>query len=149
MSSLSRDQKKTCEEVFELFDKNRDGSIDARELGMVIRAAGGNPTEEDIQDVLKEYDINKNGKIEFNEFLTYYEAKYREPDSEEELKSAFKVFDKDGNGFIDKDELMNVVTTLGEPLSPEEADEMIRDADTNRDGRIDYKEFVKFILSNQ
>ena len=41
-----------------------------------------------------------NGEIDFPEFLTMMARKMKETDSEEEIKEAFRVFDKDGNGFI-------------------------------------------------
>ena len=55
----------------------------------------------------------------------------KDTDSEEELKEAFKVFDKDGNGFISASELRHVMTNLGEKLTDEEVDEMIREADVD------------------
>src|SRR5690242_11259047 len=53
---------------------------------------------------------------------------------------AFKVFDKDGNGFISAAELRHVMTNLGEKLTDEEVDEMIREADIDGDGQINYEE---------
>merc|ERR1719419_2175360 len=53
----------------------------------------------------------------------------KDTDSEDEIKEAFKVFDKDGNGFISAAELRHVMTNLGEKLTDEEVDEMIRDDD--------------------
>jgi Ca2+-binding EF-hand superfamily protein len=53
--------------------------------------------------------------------------KMKDTDSEEEIKEAFKVFDKDGNGFISAAELRHVMTNLGEKLTDEEVDEMIRE----------------------
>lgn len=50
-------------------------------------------------------DADGNGKIDFPEFLTMMGRKIRDTDSEEEIKEAFKVFDKDGNGFISAAEL--------------------------------------------
>lgn len=69
--------------------------------------------------------------------------KMRDTDSEEEIREAFKVFDKDGNGFISAAELRHVMTNLGEKLSDKEVDEMIREADVDGDGQINYEEFVK------
>jgi len=60
---------------------------------------------------------------------------------EEELKEAFNVFDKDGNGFISASELRHVMTNLGEKLTDKEIDEMIREADVDGDGQISYEEF--------
>ena len=59
-------------------------------------------------------------------------------DSEDELKEAFKVFDKDGNGFISAAELRHVMTNLGEKLTDEEIDEMIKEADIDDDGQVNY-----------
>merc|ERR1719400_2250580 len=54
--------------------------------------------------------------------------KMKDTDSEEEIREAFRVFDKDGNGFISAAELRHVMTNLGEKLTDEEVDEMIREA---------------------
>ena len=62
----------------------------------------------------------------------------KESNQEEELKQKFKLFDKDGNGLIDRDELRDVMIELGEKLSEEDIEEMIQDADKNGDGLIDY-----------
>lgn len=53
-----------------------------------------------------------------------------------------QVFDKDGNGFISAAELRHIMTNLGEKLTDEEVDEMIREADVDGDGQINYDEFV-------
>ena len=84
-----------------------------------------------------------NGTIDFPEFLTLMARKMKDTDSEEEILEAFKVFDKDGNGFISAAELRHVMTNLGEKLTDEEVDEMIREADIDGDGQINYEEFVK------
>ena len=59
--------------------------------------------------------------------------------SEEEIREAFRVFDKDGNGFISAAELRHVMTNLGEKLTDEEVDEMIREADIDGDGQVNYE----------
>lgn len=65
--------------------------------------------------------------------------KMKDTDSEEELREAFRVFDKDGNGFISAAELRHVMTNLGEKLTDEEVDEMIREADLDGDGMVNYE----------
>lgn len=60
-------------------------------------------------------------------------------DSESEIREAFKVFDKDGNGFISASELRNVMLSLGEKLTDAEVDEMIREADKDGDGQVNYE----------
>ena len=60
--------------------------------------------------------------------------------AEQEVKDAFRVFDKDGTGFIDADNLRHITKSLGENLAPEEVDEMIEEADADKDGKISYDE---------
>ena len=60
-------------------------------------------------------------------------------DIEEERREAFRIFDKDGNGYISRQELQIVMGNLGEHLTDEEVDEMIKEADVDGDGRINYE----------
>lgn len=102
------------------------------------------------------------GTIDFAEFLTLMAKKMKEADTEEELIEAFKVFDRDGNGtnnkwiimkkidvagLISAAELRHVMTNLGEKLTDEEVDEMIREADIDGDGHINYEEFVRMMMA--
>jgi calmodulin len=73
--------------------------------------------------------------------------KMKDTGSAEEIMEAFKVFDKDGNGFISAAELRHIMTNLGEKLTDEEVDEMIREADVDGDGQINYEEFVDMMMA--
>ncbi|KAK2459996.1 hypothetical protein APHAL10511_008002 [Amanita phalloides] len=139
---LSEEQISEFKEAFSLFDKDGDGSITTKELGIVMRSLGQNPTEAELQDMINEVDADGNGTIDFPEFLTMMARKMRDTDSEEEIKEAFKVFDKDGNGYISAAELRHVMTNLGEKLTDSEVDEMIREADVDGDGQINYEDDV-------
>ena len=59
-------------------------------------------------------------------------------DPDEELQDAFKVFDRNRDGFISAEELRIVMTNLGEKLTDQEIKDMLDLADINRDGKIDY-----------
>lgn len=59
-------------------------------------------------------------------------------DSEQEIREAFKVFDKEGSGSISSAYLRHIMTTMGDRLSDDEVDEMIQEADMDGDGDIDY-----------
>lgn len=65
--------------------------------------------------------------------------KIKDTDTEEEIRDAFRIFDKDGNGLISANELKQLMANLGEKLTDEELDEMMREADLNGDGHIDYE----------
>ncbi len=73
--------------------------------------------------------------------------KMGDTDSKDELVKAFNVFDRDGNGYIDAKELRLAMTRLGEKLTDAEVDDMIKDADKNGDGKVDYKEFAAMMMS--
>lgn len=94
-----------------------------------MRALGQNPTEAELQDMVNEVDADGNGTIDFPEFLTMMARKMADAASEEEVTEAFRVFDKDGNGFISAAELRHVLRDLGERLTDAEIEEMIREAD--------------------
>ena len=127
--------------------RNAPGCITTKELGTVMRSLGQNPTEAELQDMIAEVDADGNGTVDFPEFLSLMARRMKDSDSEEELKEAFRVFDKDQNGFISAAELRHVMANLGERLTDAEVDEMVREADVDGDGRINFDEFVKVMMA--
>jgi len=140
---LTNEQIAEYREAFALFDKNADGTIDTKELGTTMRALGINPTEKEIEDMIREVDQDNKGCVAFPEFLSLMVRRLSPSDNEEELLMAFKVFDRDGNGFISASELRHVMNNLGEKLTDDELNEMIVEADLDGDGQINYSEFVR------
>ncbi|KAK9087046.1 hypothetical protein Syun_029440 [Stephania yunnanensis] len=147
---LTEEQIVEFQEAFCLFDKDGDdfiGCITVEELATVIRSLDQNPTEQELYDMISEVDVDGNGTIEFGEFLNLMAKKMKETDAEEELKEAFKVFDKDQNGYISANELRHVMINLGEKLTDEEVEQMIREADLDGDGQVNYEEFVRMMMA--
>lgn len=166
---LTEDQVAEFKEAFMLFDQDEDGTITMAELGVVMRSLGQRPTgeyraplpllaprsrwwqgrlslvrcarcaETELRDMVNEVDQDGNGTIEFNEFLQMMSKKMKGADGEEELREAFRVFDKNKDGLISSSELRHVMTSLGEKLSDEEVDDMIREADLDGDGMVNYE----------
>jgi len=133
-------------EAFSLFDKDGDGTIDNEELGTVLRSLGNQPTDEEVEDMIREADEDGNGTIDFAEFIKMMPTQERDENAEEELLEAFRVFDTDGNGSITADELRQIFNNLGEKLTDEEISDMIEEADTDGDGEINYQEFVTMMF---
>ena len=67
---LTKEQIADFKEAFFLFDKNGDGTISATELGSVLKLLGENPDQEVLEEMVNQADVNRNGTIEFPEFLT-------------------------------------------------------------------------------
>ncbi|XP_045182057.2 calmodulin-beta-like [Mercenaria mercenaria] len=133
-------------EMFKLFDKNGDNNISTAEMGKVLRTMGFQMTNKEIKAAVKQIDTNGNGTIEYGEFRSFLIKQFKhsksEQDTRQEIRQAFRIFDRDGNGYIEKAELRRAMKTMGEPLTETELDIMMRDADKNKDGKIDYEEFV-------
>ncbi|KAJ8308524.1 hypothetical protein KUTeg_013398 [Tegillarca granosa] len=89
----------------------------------------------------KLFDLNGDGDgvIDIAE-LTEFVSKRESEDLEKALRDAFKMFDKDGNGVLCAKELRNALKKLGDKFSEKEIQEMIEEADTDRDGNINYEE---------
>ncbi|CAG9103064.1 unnamed protein product [Plutella xylostella] len=145
---LSEEQVAEFKEAFMLFDKDEDGTITMAELGVVMRSLGQRPSETELRDMVKEVDQDGNGTIEFNEFLQMMSKKMRGADGEHELREAFRVFDKNNDGLISSVELRHVMTNLGERLSEEEVDDMIREADLDGDGMVNYDVELRHVMTN-
>ena len=60
-----------------------------------------------------------------------------------ELKQAFAAMDTNGDGQVTKEELKSLLSQLGESVDDAVIDEMIKIADVNGDGKVDFNEFVK------
>ena len=69
-------------------------------------------------------------------------------DQSVEIEDAFKIFDRDGNGYIDAKEFKQVVTRMGNCLTNAEADEFMLEADLNGDGKLDFNEFMQMMLKS-
>ncbi|XP_060060404.1 calmodulin-A-like [Erinaceus europaeus] len=75
--------------------------------------------------MVHEVDVDGNGMIDFPEFLTMMARNMKDTDSEEEMREAFRVFEKDGDGHMSVAELCHGMTDLGEKLT-DEVHEMVR-----------------------
>ncbi|ELU09609.1 hypothetical protein CAPTEDRAFT_184797 [Capitella teleta] len=145
--NLTREEIEEFRESFNLFDRDQNGQITTQELGAVMNNLGQSPSDTELRDMIRELDADGSGTVDFKEFLTMYARKKKDVASEEEeMRAAFKTFDRNGDGYISAAELRHVMMCLGEKLSDEEVKEMIRAADTDGNGKIDYQEFAKVLF---
>merc|ERR1712241_235932 len=133
---LSEEQIGEFQDAFAFYDSDHDGIINAHELSLILRSIGQNPTEAELQDMVNEVDKDGTGSLDFPEFLLMMGMKINEQNAEDEIREAFKVFEGDGNGYINRQELPLVMMNLGEPMTTEEIQGMINEADRDGDGQI-------------
>ena len=140
---LTEEQIAVFKEAFSLFDKNGEDIITTKVLENVLRYLGINLSTAELKDIIDEIDTNGNGIIGFSEFLSMMARKIKETQSKDKLWETFRIFDKEGNQSISAAELRYMMTQLGEKLTDEEIDEMIKIADTDNINKVNYDEFVK------
>ena len=147
MAGLTDEQENEVREAFALADKNGTGTIQTKEVGMVVRALGMNPSDEELQEMIQ--GRGDGVKITYNDFVDMVGDRMNEVENEDEIREAFAVFDRDGQGFIRAAELRHMMTNLGEKLSDQEVGDMIREAGIDNDGQFRYQEFVDRMISGK
>merc|ERR1719334_734957 len=135
-------------EIFEFFDKDGNGTITTVELGEAMRTLGWNPTEGELQDLISVLDQEVKGAATFNEFVWLMRMELFDTNIEQEIREAFRVFDQEGNGFISTTELSEVLMGLGDKLTKDECEELVLEADINKDGIVNYEDFVSLLLKS-
>ena len=131
-------------EVFGLFDRSNSGYVHVDDMGSILRSLGLNPSEGDVGDLVASVDVPS---LSFPEVLTVLSSLPQEDPEEPELLRAFAVFDKDGNGYIDVENIRYILTKSAEPLLDEEVDLLLEGVETDGEGRVNYAMFAKRILS--
>uniref|UniRef100_A0A182UXH9 EF-hand domain-containing protein n=1 Tax=Anopheles merus TaxID=30066 RepID=A0A182UXH9_ANOME len=112
--------------AFDLLDRDQDGHVTPEELQFMLRNLGIHVRDELIDDLLREAS------------RTAHLASLRRD----------WVFDRDGNGYITRDELKSAMDMIGENVTEYQLNEMLELADADKDGRINYEDFQNFFLNN-
>jgi len=141
-SQLSESQIQALRDVFMSLDENGDGLLTAKELREGMQKAGFSEIPPDLQQIMEEVDSDGSGVIDYTEFLaaTLDKKTYI---AEDVCWSAFRVFDRNGDGKISKEEIAEV---LGDGdvkhLAVRELADLMKEIDANGDGEIDFEEFM-------
>mmetsp|Transcript_91352 Transcript_91352/g.200132 ORF Transcript_91352/g.200132 Transcript_91352/m.200132 type:complete len:471 (+) Transcript_91352:78-1490(+) len=126
--------------VFIALDRNKDGTLSKQELVEGLKKANV-PMPDDFGHVLDSLDTDGSGSIDYSEFLasTLTRKQYLK---EEAAWAAFRMFDKDGDGQITKEELAHVLEDKDLQISAD----IMQEVDTDASGTISFEEF-KHMLS--
>ncbi|UYV62299.1 hypothetical protein LAZ67_2000062 [Cordylochernes scorpioides] len=125
--------------AFHLLDKNKDGCVNASELKLMLENLGIALNDLIIQGLISQASRRDDGLVNEEEFLSWMSRHTVHDDVMEDLLAAFRVFDKDNNGYITRDELKVAMEMIGEPMSDAQLDDLLKETDVDHDGRINYE----------
>jgi calmodulin len=151
VTSLETDEIKVLKICFNMFDVKDVGFLSSADLDDILRAMGFRPSKEELNDILEEIDEDGSGEIEFEEFCQLC-AKFlvEEPDEDTmkaELKEAFRIYDKNANGYITTGQLREIIAELDSRLSKEDLDGIIEEIDEDGSGTMDFDEFCGMMMT--
>merc|ERR1712147_266198 len=150
-TGLAHDEIKCLKVCFDLFDTKKQDFLSADDLGEIMRAMGFRPSEEELKELLVEIDEDGSGEIEFGEFCQLCGTfLVEDPDMEtmkRELKDAFRIYDREGLGYISNDTLRSLIGELLAPLTDEELDGIIEELDEDGSGTMDFDEFCEMMMT--
>ena len=147
IDNLTDEQIIEFREAFQAFDKDGNGSITTKELGTVMRSLGQNLSEAEIKEMTDIVDEDKNGTIDFQEFLHLMARKMKIIDKEEELLDAFNILDRDGSGKISKYELRYIIMSTDSKIKGDDIEDIIKTIGTDEEGKIDLQDFIDILMS--
>ncbi|CAF0819613.1 unnamed protein product [Rotaria sp. Silwood1] len=145
-TEVGQEQIDQIRDAFTVFDKEMTGSITTEQFRKVLEDLGYNVPENELTTFINQLDIDKSGTIEFEEYLSFMLTFIKKNvTTEDNLKDAFNLFDQNDDGFIETKDLREIMTNLGEKITDEDIDEMIREADIDKDFKVNFYEFQRIM----
>eukprot|EP00746_Dinoflagellata_sp_MGD_P158868 gnl/MRDRNA2_/MRDRNA2_86576_c0_seq17.p1 gnl/MRDRNA2_/MRDRNA2_86576_c0~~gnl/MRDRNA2_/MRDRNA2_86576_c0_seq17.p1 ORF type:complete len:505 (+),score=116.36 gnl/MRDRNA2_/MRDRNA2_86576_c0_seq17:88-1602(+) len=137
---------KNLRSVFLQLDDNGDGLLSVQEMRDGLTKAGLKEIPPDLQQIMEQVDSDGSGVIDYTEFLaaTLDKKAYLQEDV---CWSAFRVFDRNGDGKISMAELEQCLAggDVEAAMGASAVKELMKEVDTNGDGEIDFQEFMQMM----
>ena len=139
---LTEDETRQFVTVFKSLDENSDGVLSMEEIkkGIDLCNFGNKLNPNDIINIFNEMDVDKNGLINFTEFVSAM-MDYDKFVKKEQLLECFRSYDTDGSGKISFEEFCDMIKP-GNEQEKKDLFILYKKFDTNNDGEIDFEEFV-------
>ncbi|MGH0152983.1 UNVERIFIED_CONTAM: hypothetical protein FKN15_059546 [Acipenser sinensis] len=128
--------------LFQKLDSNNDGYISVEELHSEMKKIGVVSADDKAQGILGVYDTNADGRLEYDEFLSYM------MDTENKWKINFQLIDKNKSGFVDQNEITELFEELGVEITKRHAEKLIQMMDKDGSRTVDWDEFLHHIILN-
>ena len=142
--AVPEEQLKEYKEAFDLFDRDQTGLIGPNEIYSLLKNFGNPTPKKEIDKLMADFDNDGDGKLSFDEFVTFLHQSYVTLDEMEAVIRAFKTFDRDNSGEIDLNEFKFILEKLGHKLPDDVVKLIFYESKLNENGKMDYNEFVNF-----
>jgi len=145
---LDKEQIEILRKAFQSFDRDKKGSISSDTVGTILKLMGQQFNTQTLKELIDEVDEDGSGEIEFDEFLILAAKFIVEEDDEslqKELREAFRLYDKEGNGFITTKVLRDILHEIDDQISDADLDGMIEEIDSDGSGTVDFDEFMEMM----
>ncbi|KAK4272536.1 hypothetical protein QN277_021077 [Acacia crassicarpa] len=136
---LSVEEVSGLKERFQLMDTSNRGKINSDELRTGLHKLGHPITDEDLQILMEAGDVDKDGHLDYGEFVAI-SVHFKKMGNDEHLRKAFQFFDKNNSGYIEIEELREAIADEVD-TNNEVINAIMHDVDTDKDGKISYGEF--------
>merc|ERR1711975_149175 len=148
-TGLDLEQIDSLKKGFEGFDKEGGGTISQTTMQMILKSMGVKVDKDDMENYAGEVDEAATGQFSFMQFCQVA-AKFMIEDDEEqmkeELKEAFRIYDKEGQGFITTDVLKEILREIDTTLTVDDLDNIIEEVDEDGSGTLDFDEFQEMMM---
>lgn len=146
LKELPHEKRSQIEEVFNIFDKDGDGTVSSSELQDVMNALGHQISEVEAIELVGILDKDGDGTLDLEEFAAYMAGVMNEDESDDSwIETIFEMFDQDKSGSISREEFGQILSTLGAQLTHEDIEAIINEIDEDESGTIDMEEFEALI----
>lgn len=136
----SSDEINELQLAFKDLDKNMDAKLSLDEIKEGYKKYMPEITEEEIDKILEIADADGSGEIDYSEWVVATIDKTKLL-SDNKMKQAFSLFDKDGGGTISPEEIKNVLGISGKKFDEKIWNDIVLEIDEDGSGEIDYQEF--------
>ncbi|XP_074581207.1 calcium-dependent protein kinase 20-like [Curcuma longa] len=138
---LSVEEVADIKDMFNKMDINDKGYLTLEELKHGLHKLGHQIPDTEIKIIMEAADVDGNGTLDYGEFVAM-SMHLKKIGNDEHLHKAFQYFDQDKSGFIEIEELRSCLANDLGPNHEEVINAIIRDVDTDKDGKISYEEFA-------
>merc|ERR1711884_57191 len=142
---LEDEQLRTLKRTFDQFDSEKSGSISVETLNTILKMMGMHVSSRALDEIVQEIDEDGSGELEFPEFIQLAAKFLIEEDEEQmkwELREAFRIYDKQGNGYITVDTLKEILREIDASLNEDNLEQIIDEVDEDGSGTVDFDEFM-------